>query len=109
MTIKKTSENSNIPPSQIGKDETRKFPKKIRDTSAVQNLVTGENFQTATVEEISTVEVCNSCGGDISDIELSARDQRLLLNIKYTVEEVKVVAEIKNWPECRARTKGDLS
>ena len=33
-TTKKTSRNSSIPPSQTGKDETRKAPKKNHDTSA---------------------------------------------------------------------------
>ena len=68
--------------------------------------MTGENFETTTVEEISTVGVCDSCGTDLSDIEPSAREQRVLRDIKFTVVEVKVNAEIKDCPECRARTKG---
>ena len=68
--------------------------------------MTGENFETTTVEEISTVGVCDSCGTDLSDIEPSAREQRVLRDIKFTVVEVKVDAEIKDCPECRARTKG---
>ena len=28
--------------------------------------MTGENFETVTVEEISTVEACDSCGADLS-------------------------------------------
>ena len=105
-TTKKTSRNSSIPPSQTGKDETRKAPKKNRDMDAARNSMTGENFRKITVEKISTVETCDSCGTDLSDIEPSAREQRILLDIKYTVEEVKVVADIKDCPECRARTKG---
>ena len=68
--------------------------------------MTGENFETTTVEEISTVGVCDSCGTDLSDIEPSAREQRVLRDFKFTVVEVKVDAEIKDCPECRARTKG---
>ena len=105
-TTKKTSKNSSIPPSQTGKDETRKSPGKNRDTSAARNSMTGENFETTTVEEISTVEACDSCGTDLSDIEASAREQRVLLDIKFTVKKLKVVADIKDCPECRARTKG---
>ena len=37
--------------------------------------MTGENLQKTTVEEVSAVEVCNSCGTDLSDIEPSAREQ----------------------------------
>ena len=105
-TTKKTSTNSSIPPSQTDKDETRKSSKKNRDTSAAENSMTGENFETTTVEEVSTVEVCDSCGTDLSDIEPSAREQRVLRDIKFTVVEVKADAEIKDCPECRARTKG---
>ena len=105
-TTKKTSKNSSIPPSQTGKDETRKSPRKNRDTSAARNSMTGENFETTTVEEISTVEACGSCGADLSDIEPSAREQRVLLDIKFMVTKLKVVADIKDCPECRARTKG---
>ena len=68
--------------------------------------MTGENFETTTVEEISTVEACGSCGADLSDIEPSAREQRVLLDIKFMVTKLKVVADIKDCPECRARTKG---
>ena len=68
--------------------------------------MTGENFKTITVEEISTVEVCDSCGTDLSDIEPSAREQRVLLDIEYTVKKYKVDAETKDCPECHARTKG---
>ena len=103
---KKTSKNSSIPPLQTGKDETRKSPRKPRDTSAARNLKMGDNFETVTVEEISTVEACDSCGTDFSDIEPSAREQRVLFDIKFTVQKLKVVADIKDCPECRARSKG---
>ena len=104
---KKTSKNSNIPPSQTGKDETKKSPRKNRDTNAARNLITGENFETVTVEEIATVEAGDSCGTDLSDIEPSAREQRVLLDIKFTVEEVKVAADINDCPKCHARKKGN--
>ena len=64
------------------------------------------NFETTTVEEVSTVEVCDSCGTDLSDVEPCAREQRVLRDIKFTVVDLKVDAEIKDCPECRARTKG---
>ena len=79
-TTKKSSRNSSIPPSQTGKDETMKSPKKNPDMSAAQNLMTGENFQKI------TVETCDSCGTDLSDIEPSPRERRVRLDIKYTVE-----------------------
>ena len=43
-TTKKTSKNSSIPPSQTGKDETRKPPRKPPDTSKEENSKTSEPF-----------------------------------------------------------------
>ena len=68
--------------------------------------MTREDLQKITVEKVSTVEVCNSCGGDHSDIEPSVRKQRVLFDLEYRLVEKKAVAEIKDCPECRARTKG---
>ena len=48
--------------------------------------MTGESFETTTVEEISTVETCDSCGTELPDIEASVREQRVLLDIKFTVK-----------------------
>ena len=62
--------------------------------------MTDENFETVTVEEISTVEVCDSCGSDLSDVDPSAREERVLYDIRYTVKKIKVEAEIKDCPEC---------
>ena len=50
--------------------------------------MTGENFETTTVEEVSTVEVCDSCGTDLSDVEPSACEQRVLRDIKFTVVDL---------------------
>ena len=85
-TTQKNNKNSKIPPSQTGKDETKKSPRKNRDTSPVVDSMTGKNFETTTVEEISTVEACDSCGTDLSDIDPSAREQRVLFDIKFTVK-----------------------
>ena len=76
-TTKKTSKNSSIPPSQTGKDETRKPP----DTSKEENSKTSENFETVTVEEVSTVETCGNCGNDLSDVEPTAREERVLYDL----------------------------
>ena len=95
-TTKMTNKNSSILPSQTGKDETKRSPKKNRDTSKEENSNTGENFETV------TVEVCNSCGSDLSDVDPSAREERVLYDISYTVKKIKLEAEVKDCPECHA-------
>ena len=54
-------------------------------------------------------EACDSCGTELSDIEPSAREQRVLLDIQFTVKKLKVVADVKDCPECHARIKGRFS
>ena len=68
--------------------------------------MTSNNFEKVTVEDTSIVETCESCCTDLSDIEPSAHEQRVQRDIKYTIVERKVVAEIKNCTECHAQTKG---
>ena len=79
--LEKTTKNSSIPPSQTGKDETRKPP----DTSKEENSKTSENFETVTVEEVSTVETCGNCGNDLSDVEPTVREERVLYDLSYKV------------------------
>ena len=50
----------------------------------------GGNFKTVTVEEVSTVETCNSCGIDLSDVDPSAREERVLYDIEYTVKKLNL-------------------
>ena len=105
-TTRKTSKNSGIPPSQTDKDETKQRRKRNSGKGTVPNWMTGENLRKVTVEETSTVEVCDTCGADLSGIEPSACEERIHLDIMFEVVEKKVVAEIKQCPKCRARTKG---
>ena len=105
-TTKKNSKNSSIPPSQTGKDETKKPPRKKSDTSKENESKAGSNVETVTIEEVSSVENCGNCGSDLSDIDPSAREERVLYDLSYTLTKLKVEAEIKKCPECYSRTKG---
>ena len=105
---KKNSKNSSIPPSQTDKDETKKPPRKPLDPNRNENSRTSENFETVTIEEVSTVETCGNCGNDLSDVEPSAREERVLFDLSYKLTKYRVEAEIKDCPECRSRTKGSF-
>ena len=80
--------------------------KNSRCTGAARNSMTSGNLQKTTVEEVSTVEICNSCGIDLSDIEPSTREQCVLYDLEYGLVEKNVVAEIMDCPKFRARIKG---
>ncbi len=105
-TTRKTGKNSSIAPSQTDKDNTGKRSKKASGKGVAPNWMTGENLRKVTVGETSTVQVCDSCGADLSDVEPSAREERIHLDIMFEVVEKKVVAETRDCPKCRTRTKG---
>ena len=105
-TTRKTSANSGLPPSQTDKDETARRAGAKRGKGAKPNLQTGANLRRTTVEETVTVETCDACGADLSGIDPVARERRVLYDIVFEVVERRVDAEVKECPDCRARTKG---
>ena len=104
-TTPKTSANSGLPPSQTEKDETAR-----RAVSSGKgpkpNLRTGDNLRKTVVEETVTVEACEACGADLSGVDPVDRERRVRHDIVFEVVERRVDAEVKECPECRARTKG---
>ncbi len=104
--IRKTGINSGIPPSRTDKDETGQRSRKNSGKGAKSNWMTGENLRKVTVGETSTVDACDGCGADLPDVEPSSREQRIQYDPEFTVVERRVVAETRDCPECRTRTKG---
>ncbi len=104
-TVRKGSGNSSLPPSQTDKDESArravgsgKGPK--------PNLRTGGNLRKTVIEETAAVGACDACGADLSGVDSVDRERRVLHDIVFEVVERRVDAEIKECPDCRARTKG---
>ena len=104
-TTRKGSQNSSLPPSQTDKDETARR-KGTSGKGAKQNQQTGAGLRKTTVKETVTVETCEACGGGLSDVDAIGRERRILFDIVFEVVERRVDAEVKECPECRARTKG---
>ena len=104
-TTRKGSQNSSLPPSQTDKDETARR-KGTSGKGAKQNRQNGAGLRKTTVKETVTVETCEACGGDLSDVDAIGRERRILFDIVFEVVERRVDAEVKECPECLARTKG---
>ncbi len=104
-TTRKGSRNSSLPPSQTDKDETGRR-KGTSGKGAKQNRQTGAGLRKTTVKETVAVETCEACGGGLSDVDAIGRERRILFDIAFEVVERRVDAEIKECPECLARTKG---
>lgn len=105
-TTRKTSRNSGLPPSQTGKDETARRGGKTSGKGAKPNLKTGNNLRRTVVEETVRVEACDACGADLAGVDPVDRERRVLHDIVFEVVERRVDAEVKQCPDCHARTKG---
>ena len=106
-TTPKTSRNSSLPPSQTDKDETaRRTGKDDSGKDAKPDKQTGDNLRKTTVEETATVGTCDTCGANLSGVDPVERERRIQYDIVFEVVEHRVDAEVKECPECRARTKG---
>ncbi len=104
-TTRKGSRNSSLPPSQTDRDGTARRAGSS-GKGAKPNLQTGDNLRKTTVEETVAVEACDTCGADLSGVDPAGRERRVLHDIVFEVVERRVEAEVKECPDCRARTKG---
>ena len=106
-TTRKTSRNSSIPPSQTEEDATAQRAKPGQRAVQANDQI-GSNLQQVTTEETLTVEACDSCGADLSQVAASGRERRVLYDIVFQVIEHRVEAELKQCPDCQARTKAEF-
>ena len=104
-TTRKTSRNSSIPPSQMAADDDTAQRAKPGRRAAQANDQIGSNLRQVTTEETLTVESCDRCGADLSQVAASDRERRVLYDIVFQVIEHRVEAEVKHCPDCQARTK----
>ena len=104
-TTRKTSRNSSMPPSQTDADDTAQPAGPARRT-AKANDRTSSNLQQVTFQETVPVTACDDCGADLSAVPATGRERRVLYDIVFRVIEQRVEAEIKQCPDCQARSKG---
>ena len=104
-TTRKTSRNSSMPPSQTDADDTAQPAGPARRT-AKANDRTSSNLQQVTFQETVPVTACDDCGADLSAVPATGRERRVLYDIVFRVIEQRVAAEIKQCPDCQARSKG---
>ena len=106
-TTRKTSRNSSIPPSQVEEDATAQRASPAQRAAKAHDR-TSPNLQKVTPEETVTVEACDRCGADLSEVAPSDRERRVLYDIVLQVIEQRVEAEVKQCPDCQARNKGEF-
>jgi transposase len=101
----KDSGNSSLPSSQTVKDDTATRPGAKGKGKAHNDALCGN---TRTVETVQVVEVnqCGTCGEDLSDTPCQGHERRTRIDIIFEKVVSHVDAQIKQCPQCRAKTKG---
>jgi transposase len=97
---KKTSKNSNIPPSQTQKDESSIIDSKTNGKGKSEKMTTAANTRTVESVEVIPVEYCDCCGEDLSKSQCKAHERRTRIDIIFEKTVEHKDAEIKECPNC---------
>jgi transposase len=102
----KDSKNSSKPSSQTAKDDTAVSQPGAKGKGKEENNVRSGN--TRTVETVQVVEVhcCETCGKDLTNTPCVGHERRTKIDIIFEKVVSHVDAQIKECPDCEARTKG---
>ena len=88
-------------------DDTAQRAKPGRRAAQANDQI-GSNLQKVTTAETLTVEACDNCGADLSQVAASGRERRVLYDIVFQLIEHRVEAELKHCPHCQARSKAEF-
>ena len=104
----KDSRNSSLPSSQTAKDDTAITRPGVNGKGKAQNGVLSGNTRTVETVQVAPVNVCETCGEDLSDTVCQGHERRTKIDILFEKVVRHVDAEIKQCPQCRAQTKGQF-
>jgi transposase len=102
----KTSRNSALPPSQTAKDDQSTPESGAKGKGKGYNNTRSGNTRTVETVEVAPVNVCETCGEDLSDTPCQGHERRTRIDIVFEKVVSHVDAEIKRCPQCQAQTKG---
>jgi transposase len=101
----KNSRNSSLPSSQTNKDESTPQAGAKAKGQGYNNTRSG-NTRTVETVEVAPVNVCESCGEDLSDTPCAKHERRTRIDIVFEKVISHVDAEIKVCPHCQGQSKG---
>ena len=104
-TTRKTKDNSSIPSSQTGEDESTPPKPGTKGKGPGQNEERAANTRTVKTIEILKVSECKHCGEDLSHTACESYERRTLIDIIFEKHENHKDAEIKICPKCKKETK----
>ena len=104
---RKTPSNSGLPPSTgFGSNGNRN-----NDNGEGGKPNSGsrlDNSKTEVQNETLSPDKCSNCDEDLDDAKTTGTEQRISIDIIYTIVKTIFTAETKECPECQAKTKADF-
>ncbi|MEJ2151298.1 MAG: IS66 family transposase, partial [Chloroflexota bacterium] len=101
----KHSRNSSLPSSQTNKDESTPQAGAKAKGQGYNNTRSG-NTRTVETVTLAPVNVCETCGEDLSDTPCEEHERRTRIDIVFEKVISHVDAEIKVCPHCQGQSKG---
>lgn len=104
-TTKKNSQNSSIPSSQTGKDESSKDSVGAKSKGIKENNHQSPNTRTIESVEVIAVNSCDYCGEDLRATPCETHERRTKIDIVFEKTVTHVDSEIKTCCKCNKQTK----
>ena len=105
-TTKKDNKNSSIPSSQTEKDESSLGHQGNNGKGKNENDTRAKNTRVRENVSISTVNFCDICAEDLTDVLCTHHERRTKIDIVFEKVVEHVDAEVKQCPACEATVKG---
>jgi len=107
-TTKKDNQNSSIPSSQTGKDESSLGHQGSNGKGKKETDTLAKNTRVREQVAVSTVSTCDVCAEDLTGIPCTHYERRTKIDIIFEKVVERVDAEVKQCPACKATVKGEF-
>jgi len=102
---KKNTKNSSIPSSQTPEDETSLTESGSKTKGKPEKKTPVFNTRTVETTQVSKIDICKSCGIDLSMVSVEDYERRTKIDIIFEKVVEHTDAEIKQCPKCKTTNK----
>jgi len=104
-TTRKNSKNSSIPSSQSDLDTSTDYNSRKKANKKNDDNDVASNSKTTQIVVIETVNNCNCCGHDLTNVKAHAHERRTKIDIVFEKVVTHVDVDIKSCPHCKIDVK----
>ena len=105
---KKDSRNSSKPSSQTNKDESSLNQQGSKGKGKIENSDLAENTRISESATIITVDDCDNCGEDLTNVPNDGYERRTKIDIVFEKTVEHIDGEIKKCPDCHEIAKAQF-